>query len=99
MGKQFTGSLLMQGEYVPDEFVPKLYMKFDELDDAYEFYCYYAKMAGFNVRKGRKSTQVSWFFCNKEGFWDKKNGEKKTEKGSMRVGCKVEVKFDTKGEY
>jgi hypothetical protein len=24
----------MQGEHVTDEFVPKLYMKFDELDDA-----------------------------------------------------------------
>jgi hypothetical protein len=43
---------------VPEEFIPKQYMKFDDLDDAYDYYCDYAKMAGFDVRKGRKSSQV-----------------------------------------
>jgi hypothetical protein len=27
-----------------------------------------ATMPGFDVRKGRKSPQVQWFFCNKEGY-------------------------------
>jgi hypothetical protein len=35
-----------QSPLVPKEFVPKQFMKFDDLDDAYEFYCDYAKMAG-----------------------------------------------------
>jgi hypothetical protein len=30
-------------------------MKFDDLDDAYDYYCDYANMAGFDVRKARKS--------------------------------------------
>jgi hypothetical protein len=36
--------------------------------------------------------------CNKEGFWESKSVDKQTEKGSMRVGCKAEVKvkLDTK---
>jgi hypothetical protein len=31
-------------------------MRFDDLDEAYEFYCDYAKLAGFDVRKCRKGT-------------------------------------------
>jgi hypothetical protein len=53
---------------VPDIFVPREGMRFDYLDDAYEFYCNYAKLAGFVVRKNRKRTQASWYVCNKEGF-------------------------------
>jgi hypothetical protein len=76
-------------------------MRFDDLDEAYEFYYDYAKLAGFDVRKGRKRTQVSWYMCNKEGFWESKSVDKQTEKGSIRVGCKTEVKvkLDTKGNY
>jgi hypothetical protein len=43
---------------VPDEFVPKVGLKFDALEDAYEYYCDYAKLAGLDVRKGRKSLEV-----------------------------------------
>jgi hypothetical protein len=49
---------MLQGEFVPDVFVLKYDMRFDDLDEAYEFYCDYAKLAGFDVRKGRKRTQV-----------------------------------------
>jgi hypothetical protein len=38
--------------------VSKVGLKFNALDDAYEYYCDYAKLAGFNVRKGRKSSEV-----------------------------------------
>jgi hypothetical protein len=41
---------LMQGEHVPDVFVPKDGMRFDE------FYCDYTKLVGFDVRKSRKRT-------------------------------------------
>jgi hypothetical protein len=73
-------------------------MKFDELNDAYEYYCDYAKMAGFDVRKDRKSPQVQWFFCNKEGYNDTNSTDKQKEKGSMRIGCKghVKLKLDPK---
>jgi hypothetical protein len=43
---------------VSDEFVPKVGMKFDGLEDAYEYYCDYASLAGFDVRKRRVSTDV-----------------------------------------
>jgi hypothetical protein len=50
---------------VPDEFVPKVGLKFDALEDAYEYYCNYTKLAGFDVRKGRKSAEVQWFFATR----------------------------------
>jgi hypothetical protein len=54
---------------------------------------------GFDMRKGRKSPEVQWFFCDKEGFCDNKSVEKKTKKGSMRTGCKghLKAKLDKKG--
>jgi hypothetical protein len=90
--------VLNQGPLVPDEFIPKQYMKFDDLDDAYDYYCDYAKMSGFDVRKGRKSPHVQWFFCNKEGYNDSSSVDKQKEKDSMRIGCKglVKVKLDPK---
>jgi hypothetical protein len=81
--------------------VPKKGMQFNEVEDAYEFYCDYGKLAGFDVRRYRKRTQAAWYVCNKEGHWDSKVVDKQIEKGSMRVGCKAEVKvkLDTKGGY
>jgi hypothetical protein len=64
---------------VPNEFVPKVGLKFDTLEDAYEYYCDYTKLAVFDVRKGRKSPEVQWFFCN-EGHCDSKNMEKKLKR-------------------
>jgi hypothetical protein len=83
---------------VPDEFIPRQDMKFDDLEEAYEYYCDYAKMAGFDVWKGRKSPEVQWLFCDKEGYNDSSRVDKQKEKGSMRIGCKayVKVKLDPK---
>jgi hypothetical protein len=61
---------------VPEEFIPKQYMKFDDFNYAYDYYYDYAKMAGFDVRKGRKSPQVQWFFYNKEGYNDSNSVDK-----------------------
>ena len=76
-------------------------MKFHDVDDAYEFYCDYAQLAGFAVRRSRKRTQTSWYVCNKEGFCDNKKVDKMTDKSPMRRGCKTEVKvkLDTKEKY
>jgi hypothetical protein len=76
-------------------------MRFDEFYIAYEFYCDYAIMAGFDVRKSKKSPQVAWYVCNKEGFCESGKVDKKIEKGSMGVGCKgcMKVKLDVKGQY
>jgi hypothetical protein len=52
-------NLWLQGCFVPEQFVPKEGMQFEEVEDAFEFYCDYAKMAGFNVRRFRKRQQVS----------------------------------------
>jgi hypothetical protein len=78
------------GEFVPDMFVPKEGMRFDDLDDAYEFYCDYAKLVGFDVMKIWKRTQVSWYVCNKEGFSRKANVLINKHK---RVQCELGVKL------
>jgi hypothetical protein len=51
------------------------------------------------VRKSKKSAQVAWYVCNKEGFCDSGKVDKKTEKGSMSFGCRgcMKVKLDVKG--
>jgi hypothetical protein len=56
------------------------------------------KMTGFDVRKGRKSPQVQWLFCNKEVTMTVVVSTSKRKKGSMRIGCKacVKVKLDLK---
>jgi hypothetical protein len=59
--------VLSQGPLVLDEFISKQHMKFDDLDDAYDYYCDYAKMTGFDMRKGRKSPQVQWVFITRKG--------------------------------
>jgi hypothetical protein len=86
---------------LPDELVPTQGMRFEEFDSAYEFYCDYAKMAGFDMRKSKKSAQVAWYVCNKEGFCDGGKVDKKSENRSMRDGCKgrMKVKLDVKGQY
>jgi hypothetical protein len=37
--------VMIHGPLVPKEFIPKQYMKFDDFNDAYDYYCDYAKMA------------------------------------------------------
>jgi hypothetical protein len=88
--------VLVEGLLVPNEFIPRQDMKFDDLDEAYEYYCDYVEMARFDVRKGRTSPQVQWLFCNKEGYNDGSSVDKQKEKGSMRICCKshVKVKLD-----
>jgi hypothetical protein len=83
---------MIQGPLVPEEFIPRQYVKFDELNDAYDYYCDNTKMVGFDVQKGRKSPQVQHCFCNKEGYNDSNSADKQKEKGSMRIGCKGHVK-------
>jgi hypothetical protein len=73
-------------------------MRFDEFDSAYEFYCDNAKMAGFDVRKSKKSAQVAWYVCNKDGFCDSGKVDKSTQFNSeveqkefgRRLACRAE---------
>jgi hypothetical protein len=64
-------------------------MMFDEFDSAYELYCDYAKMAGFDVRKSKTSPQVAWYVCNKEGFYDSGRVNKKTEKHGQKNSYRI----------
>ncbi|KAJ8646843.1 hypothetical protein MRB53_008591 [Persea americana] len=58
---------------------PRLGMHFDDLDEAYNFYNAYGKLAGFSIRKESsnrgKDGEVVWkrFVCSKEGKTDERH--------------------------
>jgi hypothetical protein len=66
---------------VLEVFVLKEGMRFDELDDAYELYCDYAKLLGFDVRKNRKRTQVCGTCATRKDSGQANLLIKKTERG------------------
>jgi hypothetical protein len=83
--------------------VPNENLRFESRDEAYRFYCYYAKMAGHGVRITKTHPEVSEFSCNKEGKWEfyKPGEERKIEKTSQKTRCKafVKTKWNTKKGY
>ena len=64
---------------VDENMTPRLGMHFDDLDEAYNFYNAYGKLAGFSIRKESsnrgKDGEVVWkrFVCSKEGKTDEKH--------------------------
>ncbi|CAA0806737.1 Protein FAR1-RELATED SEQUENCE 5 [Striga hermonthica] len=89
-----------EGAEIDDEKL--LGMKFNSLEDAYEFYNSYAKRHGFGVRKFRsrkKKDDIVYrkqFCCNKQGFKSKVGKERSYTKLETRVGCKamIQLLFD-----
>ncbi|RLN16875.1 protein FAR1-RELATED SEQUENCE 5-like [Panicum miliaceum] len=73
------------------------------MDEAKEFYKFYAGKAGFDVRITMTRNIVLELSCNKQGHWDyyKPNEERVREKMSMRCECKafVKVKWNQKKDY
>ncbi|KAJ8625325.1 hypothetical protein MRB53_033855 [Persea americana] len=90
---------------------PRLGMHFDDLDEAYNFYNAYGKLAGFSIRKESsnrgKDGEVVWkrFVCSKEGKTDEKHwiGKELVQRRRMetRFDCKakLQVKLDKSGGY
>ena len=78
-------------------------MRFESREEAYKFYCNYARTAGFDVRITKTHPQVGEFNCRRQGKWEfyKPGEERKTEKTSMKIGCKafVKAKWNKKKGY
>ncbi|XP_062195274.1 protein FAR1-RELATED SEQUENCE 5-like [Phragmites australis] len=74
--------------------VPNEEQRFESREEAYEFYCYYARQAGFDVRITKNKKMVGEFSCNRQGKCNfyKPGEERKKEKTSKRIGCKAFVK-------
>jgi hypothetical protein len=70
------------------------------MNDAYDFYKDYCKIARFSLRTDRTSKETSHWVCSRRGWHESKAGEvpNKTEKGLKRCGCPayVKVKEDKK---
>ncbi|KAJ1279180.1 hypothetical protein BS78_04G135400 [Paspalum vaginatum] len=80
---------------VPDICIPVELMEFEDVEDAFQLYKDYAELAGFDVRRYRKTKPSSWYVCNREGQPPKKEEaaqEPKTQKTSFRTGCRAEVR-------
>ncbi|KAJ8615718.1 hypothetical protein MRB53_035090 [Persea americana] len=79
---------------------PRLGMHFDYLDEAYNFYNAYGKLAGFSIRKESsnrgKDGEVVWklFVCSKEGKTDEKHWIGK----ELVQRCQMETRFDCKAK-
>ena len=96
---------------VDENMTPRLGMHFDDLDEAYNFYNAYGKLAGFSIRKESsnrgKDGEVVWkrFVCSKEGKTDEKHwiGKELVQRRRMetRFDCKakLQVKLDKSGGY
>lgn len=92
-----------------DDLKPVVGMKFETIEDGYEFYKRYASACGFNVRKSTKDTmprskvvKFQYFLCSCEGY--KSHKKSKTSKKTLdtRCGCKAKiiVKYcDKDGKY
>jgi hypothetical protein len=79
---------------MPAQIVPNENLLFESCDEAYRFYCYYAKMAGHGVRITKTHLELGEFNCNKQEKWEfyKPGEERKTEKTSQKTCCKAFVK-------
>ncbi|KAM5578540.1 hypothetical protein ABKV19_008713 [Rosa sericea] len=85
---------------------PELGMIFDNDEDAYHFYCSYARSVGFKVRKRRLNQNRRgeiWkreYSCSCEGFYCKKRSPQK-KREERRFGCKamLEIRLNQSKKY
>uniref|UniRef100_A0A803LR97 FAR1 domain-containing protein n=1 Tax=Chenopodium quinoa TaxID=63459 RepID=A0A803LR97_CHEQI len=82
-----------------ENWVPRVGMEFDSVEDAWNFWLQYGGKMGFNVRKHyenrSKDGQVTSrrFVCSKEGFRqpDKRDHLTTNSRAERRTGCKVRI--------
>ncbi|RWR92230.1 protein FAR-RED IMPAIRED RESPONSE 1-like protein [Cinnamomum micranthum f. kanehirae] len=106
-----SSSSIVHYPVVDENMTPRLGMHFDYLDEAYNLYNAYGKLAGFSIRKESsnrgKDGEVVWkrFVYSKEGKTDEKHwiGKELVQRRRMeiRFDCKakLQVKLDKSGGY
>ena len=60
--------LFLQTPDLPDYLIPRLKMRFKDVEKAREFYNRYARHAGFGVRKTGEMTTTSILFAPSKGY-------------------------------
>ncbi|XP_010277968.1 PREDICTED: protein FAR1-RELATED SEQUENCE 5-like isoform X2 [Nelumbo nucifera] len=88
---------------IPEEWIPKIGMIFNTVDEAYEFYNTYAGRVGFSARKDnrvlcKRTCQIrfSKFCCSREGRrrdTDKRRLNVKNRRAETRCGCMAAMKI------
>nr|XP_011462078.1 PREDICTED: protein FAR1-RELATED SEQUENCE 5-like [Fragaria vesca subsp. vesca] len=84
---------------VAEEYIPKVDQIFESLQEVYDFYNNYAKMAGFGIRshsqkkcKGSEDISRKEYVCYKQGKFEKKmDVESKRSRGLVRCGCQARI--------
>ncbi|RYR01173.1 hypothetical protein Ahy_B06g080033 [Arachis hypogaea] len=85
---------------VDDQFVPKVIMTFNTLEDATKFYTDYAKAAGFSIRvrttnkKGNK-TKNQLITCSREGKWRSKISPTEKTNPTTGLNCLAQIYIHT----
>ncbi|XP_073360272.1 protein FAR1-RELATED SEQUENCE 5-like [Aegilops tauschii subsp. strangulata] len=79
---------------LPDYLIPRLKMRFKDVEKAREFYNRYARHAGFGIRKTRGNDNHKYFVCAFQGIHTSSVSEanKKRNKTSQRMGCNARMR-------
>ncbi|KAK3198849.1 hypothetical protein Dsin_022264 [Dipteronia sinensis] len=99
---------VIHGE-IDDKLIPKVGMKFQSEDEAYDFYNAYAYRVGFSIQKskgykGKDGTMINRIFsCSYEGYPEKnkKDVNVNIHRAETRFGCLAKMEIDCRqiGKY
>ncbi|XP_073360536.1 protein FAR1-RELATED SEQUENCE 5-like [Aegilops tauschii subsp. strangulata] len=79
---------------LPDYLIPRLKMRFQDVEKAREFYNRYARHAGFGIRKTGGNDNHKYFVCSFQGIHTSSVSEanRKRNKTSQRTGCNARMR-------
>ncbi|XP_020158086.1 protein FAR1-RELATED SEQUENCE 5-like [Aegilops tauschii subsp. strangulata] len=79
---------------LPDYLIPRLKMRFKDVEKAREFYNRYARHAGFGIRKTGGNDNHKYFVCAFQGIHTSSVSEanRKRNKTSQRTGCNARMR-------
>ena len=86
--------LFLQTPDLPDYLIPRLKMRFKDIEKAREFYNRYARRAGFGIRKTGGNDNHKYFVCAFQGIHTSSVSEasRKRNKTSQRTGCNARMR-------
>ena len=86
--------LFLQTPDLPDYLIPRLKMRFKDVEKAREFYNRYARHAGFGIRKTGGNDNHKYFVCAFQGIHTSSVSEanRKRNKTSQRTGCNARMR-------
>ena len=81
---------------LPDYLIPRLKMRFQNVEKAREFYNRYARHAGFGIRKMGGNDNHKCFVCAFQGkhTTSVSEADRQRNKTSQRIGCNARMRVE-----